>query len=379
MEVNLPKLGESILNAKIVQWFKKEGDAVELDEPLLEVSTDKVNSEIPAPASGVLQKILVQVDEEVDVGAPLCILSEEGSAIEKEKAPRLQQETTSQEESMEHYYSPAVMRIASEKNLSIDDLKKIKGTGAGKRVTKKDIENYTPSEKKDCSGQRIKMTGIRKAIAESMVRSFYQAPHASFLTEIDITEVQKLIKQEKEAFFQEHGVKLSITAFIARALAKALKEYPYLNASIEEDTIVLKPSVNIGIAVSVENGIMVPVIHGCENKSLLQIASEIAKLSEKARSKTLKPDDVQGGTITMTNFGMSGVKAGIPIIHHPEVAILGVGAIERKVVAMDDDSIKIRTHIHITLTFDHRIIDGMYGCRFLNAFEKHLEKDLEID
>ena len=227
--------------------------------------------------------------------------------------------------------------------------------------------------------EHIKMTGMRKAIAENMVRSFYQAPHASLICEVDVTDAMKAIKREKEAFLKKHGVKLTITTLVARAIARALREYPLLNASLQEDTIVVKRFVNLGIAVSVEQGVMVPVIKGCQNMHLHEIAKTIADFAQKARTNSLSPDDVQEGTITMTNFGISGIQIGIPIIRYPEVAIVGIGGITKRVVVLDDDNFGVRKIMNICLTFDHRIIDGMYGCEFLAALRNHLEKDLEIN
>jgi len=384
MEVKLPKLGESILSAKIVQWFKQEGESVELDEPLLEVSTDKVNSEIPAPAAGVITKILAQVDEELDVGATLCLIGEES-----ESTPAAAEKTVEtpkvQDPDSEGILTPVVLRIASQKGLSIDELKKIPGTGSGGRITKRDLEAYLakkPEAKPAAAAgddiEHIKMSTMRKAIAESMVRSFYQAPHATLVAEIDVTKVQKHIKSVKESFLNAHGYKLTVTSFIAQAISAALHEYPLLNSSLSDDTIVLKRTVNLGIAVSVENGIMVPVIKGCHRMSLPEIAKEVALLSEKARTESLKPTDVQGSTITMTNFGMSGISMGIPIIHYPEVSIVGIGAISRKVVALDDETMAIRSMMNVSLTFDHRVIDGMYGCGFLKALKDHLENPPQI-
>jgi 2-oxoglutarate dehydrogenase E2 component (dihydrolipoamide succinyltransferase) len=223
------------------------------------------------------------------------------------------------------------------------------------------------------------MSGMRKAIADNMVRSFYEAPHASLITEVDVTGVLKLIQKEKEGFFARHGVKLTITSFVARAMIKALQEFPLLNSSLDDDTIVVKRFVNVGIAVSVEQGIMVPVIKHCQRMNLAAIAKALGEVSEKARSNRLSPDDVADGTITLTNFGMSGVAIGIPIIRYPEVAIVGIGATQKKVVALDDETFGVRSMMHISLTFDHRVLDGMYGCGFLNSLKKHLEEDLRIE
>lgn len=386
-EVTLPKLGESIMNATVVKWFKQEGDTVARDEPLLEVSTDKVNSEIPSPVAGMLKKIHAQPEQELNVGELLAVISQEGgsaASTEKKVEQKAHIETSSDE--MKDYYSPALLRIARENKVSFEELEKIQGTGAGGRITKNDLEDYLSKRKKPCpldqpiSGdvEHIKMTGMRKAIADNMVRSFYEAPHAALVLEVDVTDVMNTIKKEKEAFLSKYGIKLTITTFVARAIASALKEYPLLNASLQNDTIVVKKFVNIGIAVSVDQGIMVPVIRGCQNLTLPEIAKNVANFAKKARTNTLSPDDVKEGTITMTNFGMSGVQIGIPIIRYPEVAIVGMGSITKRVVPIDDDDFTVRQIMNICLTFDHRVIDGMYGCGFLGALKQHLETDLEL-
>jgi len=197
------------------------------------------------------------------------------------------------------------------------------------------------------------------------------------LQELKASQSQ-LIQKEKEAFLAKYGTKLTITSFAARATAKALKDYPFLNSSLEDDTIVVKKFVNIGIAVSIDQGIMVPVVKNCEELSLAEIAKAVGDVSAKARSNQLSPSDVQDGTITLTNFGISGVMMGVPIIRYPEVAILGLGAIQRKVVALEDDTMAIRSVMHVSLTFDHRVIDGMYGCGFLNSLKEHLEQDAAL-
>ena len=217
---------------------------------------------------------------------------------------------------------------------------------------------------------------MRKAIADNMVRSFYEAPHASFVTDVDVTEAMKMIAAQKELFLQTHGVKLTITSFIIQALTKALAQYPMLNASLENETIVMKRYINLGIAVNVEKGLMVPVIKNCQDRNLVSIAKEVAGLSVKARSNKLAPDDVKMGTITLTNFGMTGTLIGVPIIRFPEVAIIGLGAVQKRVVVQEDDSIAIRRMAYISVTFDHRVVDGVYVCDFLNAFKHHLESEL---
>lgn len=388
-QVTLPKLGESIVSATIVQWFKKEGDKVNLDEPLLEVSTDKVNSEIPSPVSGIITQILARVDEELQVGDPLVVIqikTEAEKDVSEVVIKPIQQtpSSTCAAADMQSVFSPALIRLARENGIPLEDLSKIEATGAGGRLTKRDLELFiekqakpTSLPKTDSSAavEHVKMTGMRKAIAENMVRSFYEAPHASLVTEVDMTGVLKIIQRDKDTFLAKHGVKLTVTSFVAQAIAEALRQYPLLNSSLEGDTIVVKRFVNLGIAVSVEQGVMVPVIKNCQSMPLPSLAQAIGDLSLKARSGKLAPEEVQGGTITLTNFGITGVQIGIPIIRYPEVAIVGLGAIHKKVVALDDDLFGVRSMTHLSLTFDHRVLDGLYGCGFLNAVKTRLEKN----
>ncbi len=396
IKVLLPKLGESIHSATIVQWFKKIGDPVSLDEPLLEVSTDKVNSEIPSPAAGVLKEIHANPDQELQVGELIAVIGlAAGSASRGDAFAPMPSVDSKHEESgqeMRDFFSPALLRLAREKGIALPELEKIPRTGASGRLTKQDLEIYIekrvsppkpcPAKTMVASGpevERLKMTGMRKAIADNMVRSFYEAPHASLVTEVDVTGVIQLIQKEKEEFLKRNGFKLTITAFVARAIAKALQEYPLINSSLEGDTILLKRYLNLGIAVSVEQGLFVPVVKHCQRLGITEIAKAISELSAKARSGKLTPDDVSDGTISLTNFGMTGVQIGIPIIRFPEVAIVGVGATYRKVVPLENELLAIRSMMHVSLTFDHRVLDGMYGCGYLNALKKHLEEEAKID
>jgi 2-oxoglutarate dehydrogenase E2 component (dihydrolipoamide succinyltransferase) len=391
VKITLPKLGESIVSATVVQWFKKEGDRIELDEPLLEVSTDKVNSEIPSPVAGTLQQILAHPDEELQVGEPLAVISTQTESVATTGTPAPSSHKAPSSSEGRDFLSPPVMRLLKEKGIPLSDIEKIPHTGQGGRLTKKDVEDYTPTHSKpaaqpNCSMQRersdterVKMNAMRKATADNMVRSFYEAPHASLITEVDVTPILKIIQEQKQLFLQKHGVKLTITAFVARAIARTVQTFPLLNASLEGDTILMKRFVNLGIAVSVDQGVMVPVIRNCQQLSLADISKQIAELAEKARSHRLSLQETQEGSITLTNFGMTGVMIGIPIIRYPEVAIIGLGATVKKVTAMPDDSIAIRSLMMVSLTFDHRVLDGLYGCGFLNELKKHLEGDLSID
>jgi 2-oxoglutarate dehydrogenase E2 component (dihydrolipoamide succinyltransferase) len=400
IKIVLPKLGESIHSATIVQWFKKIGDPIQLDEPLLEVSTDKVNSEIPSPVAGVLRAIHAQPDQELQVGDLLAVVAV-GVAVTAAILPTASitaaasvSSSTSSEE-MKDFFSPALLRQARELGVSLEELERIPGTGAGGRVTKRDLETFADKKApapKPCPAmaaktacapasnevERLKMTGMRKAIADNMVRSFYEAPHATLVTEVDVTPILKLIQKEKETFLAKHGCKLTITSFVAQAVAKALQEFPLINSSLEGDTILVKRFINIGIAVSIDQGLVVPVIKNCQQMNIPALAQAISTLSMKARTNRLSPDDVTEGTISMTNFGMSGVQIGVPIIRYPEVAIIGIGAISKRVVPLEDDILAIRQMVYISLTFDHRVLDGMYGCGFLGAVKKHLEVDVQL-
>jgi 2-oxoglutarate dehydrogenase E2 component (dihydrolipoamide succinyltransferase) len=385
IKILLPKLGESIVSATVVQWFKKEGDRVELDEPLLEVSTDKINSEIPSPTAGILVKILALPDVELQVGEPLALISAQSAPV---KHALLQEQVASQASSSEKsenadFLSPSVMRLLKEKNIPLSEIDRIPHTGQGGRLTKQDVEQYkTPSSlppshcpHKKADTERVKMSAMRKAIAENMVRSFYEAPHASLVSEVDVTSIMHLIQEQKQIFQKEHGAKLTITSFVARAIARALQKFPLINSSLEGDTIVMKHYVNLGVAVSVDQGVMVPVLRNCHELTLAQIAKQISDLALKSREHRLTAAEVQEGTITMTNFGMTGTLIGIPIIRYPEVAIIGLGAIVKKVAAMPDNSIAIRSVMMVSLTFDHRVLDGLYGCGFLSELKKHVEED----
>lgn len=393
IDIVLPKLGESIHSATVVQWFKKIGDPVQLDEPLLEVSTDKVNSEIPSPVAGILQEICAMPEQELQVGERLAVVLSGAVAPAAEKGIPSAASAAPVERAEERsdFLSPALLRLAQEKGVSVETLRGLNGTGEGGRVTKRDLELFL-EKSKPCpakeriqvptvSGadvERLKMSGMRKAIAENMVRSFYEAPHATLVTEVDVTAILKVIQKEKETFLAKHGAKLTITSFIARALTRALKEFPLINASLDGDTILVKRYIHLGIAVSVDQGLLVPVIKNCQNLNLAEIAQAVGAISQKARLGKLSPEEMGEGTITITNFGMSGAQIGVPIIRYPEVAIVGIGAIHKKVVPLEDDVLAVRSMVYVSLTFDHRVLDGMYGCGFLGALQKHLEGDASL-
>ncbi|MFN0065030.1 MAG: dihydrolipoamide acetyltransferase family protein [Chlamydiales bacterium] len=384
IEITLPKLGESIMGATVVSWLKKVGDKVVLDEPLLEVSTDKVNSEIPSPVSGIIREILASEDEEIEIGAPLAVIEvlEAGTIdVPMERVAQQGKPCPLKDKGKEEVFSPAVLRLANVEGISFEELRRIEGSGEGGRVTKKDVEEYVAAKgckmtvvpKAALEEEHVKMSGMRKAIADNMVRSFYEAPHASLVAEADVTELMELIQVQRARFMEAHGVKLTITSFIIQALSRALQKFTLLNASLQGETIVCKRYINMGIAVNVEKGLVVPVIKNCQERNLISIAKAVAELSNKARAQKLAPDDVSDGTVTLTNFGMTGALIGVPIIRYPEVAIIGVGTVQKRVVVREDNSFAVRQMVYLTLTFDHRVIDGIYGCQFLAAFKDQLE------
>ncbi|MCH9610061.1 MAG: Dihydrolipoyllysine-residue acetyltransferase component of pyruvate dehydrogenase complex [Chlamydiales bacterium] len=376
-EVTLPKLGESIMGATVVSWLVQEGDEIVLDQPLLEVSTDKVNSEIPSPVAGRVQKLLVEEDDEIEIGAPLVLIATD-SDVKSEAAVQKEEIKSAPCPAASSSFSPAVLRLAQVEGIEIETLRQIKGSGEGGRITKRDVESFLSAKREVPAAplegeERVEMSSMRKAIADNMVRSFYEAPHASLVTEADVTDVMQMIKEKKQSFFETHGVKLTITSFIIQALTKALQKYPLINASLENETIVMKRYINMGLAVHVEKGLVVPVVKNCQDRNIVSLAKTVADLSSRAREQKLAPDDVKDGSITLTNFGMTGALIGVPIIRYPEVAIIGAGTIQKRVVVRDDDSFAVRKMVYLTLTFDHRVIDGIYGCEFLAEFKRQLE------
>jgi 2-oxoglutarate dehydrogenase E2 component (dihydrolipoamide succinyltransferase) len=375
IKILLPKLGESILTATIVECLKKVGDEIDEDETFFEVSTDKVNSEIPSPVSGIVKEIVVHEKQEIKVGQLMAIIETKRGVETKANEKKIDSSPTIQNQTNSNFFSPVVLKIAQKNNVSIDELSKITGSGAGGRVSKKDLEKYIESRKGSDKKEHIKLSTLRKKIAKSMVLSSKEIPQASLITEVDVTDILSIIKLEKQRLIDEKGVKLTITSFVAYSIAKACVNFPLLNSSIkDEDTILVNRHVNLGIAVNIEDGVIVPTIKNIHEMDLLAVSRQINVLSNKSRDNDLNVDDVQNGTITLTNYGMSGIEIGLPIIKYPEVAIIGVGAIKKKPIVDETDSIVIRSMMGLSLTFDHRIVDGMYGCNFLNEIKNSLKQ-----
>jgi 2-oxoglutarate dehydrogenase E2 component (dihydrolipoamide succinyltransferase) len=416
IEVIMPQMGESIAEGTIIKWYKKIGDTVQKDETLLEISTDKVDSEIPSPASGVLAEILADENETVPVQTVIAHIKTDGEGMttvssephteiikEKEETDEIQQipeptrelesqSTSVDKKSRDRFYSPLVLNIARQENISMTELENIPGTGSGGRVSKKDILSYiedkkagktTASPSKRPAPQRgiiesrdgidiIKMDTMRKTIADHMIRSVQTSPHVSSVTEADMSPIVAFRDKHKNEFERREGFKLTFTPFIVDAVIKALKQYPMVNASLDEDKILLKRFINIGVAVALENGLIVPVIRNADEKNLTGLARAVNDLAVRARNKKLTPDEVQGGTFTITNPGIFGNLWGTPIINQPQLAIMGVGAIKKRPVIIDD-MIAIRSMVYISMSYDHRLIDGAMGGMFLQAVVNNLE------
>lgn len=379
-QITLPKLGESIVSATIVRWLKKPGEYIHLDEPIVEVATDKVNSEIPSPYEGVLETIFAKEGEEVAVGATLA-------SMNSENAPILQQNEVAEKpkcvlqnnKEKNTYLSPAVLRLLKEHNLSIREIEHLSGSGEGGRVTKKDIEQYLHKPhgrheiSQNISEYVIPFSPMRSAIASHMMRSNQEIPAASLVAEVDVTQLLNKIKQAKVHFKKQHGVKLTLTCYFIEALVAACIHYPYMNARYTNEGIAINKHVHLGIAVHVEEGLIVPVLHNADTLPFAKKAAQLEKLKEWSKSKKLEHQHLKGATITLTNFGISGIELGIPIIPYGQTAILGIGSVQKKVVALENGAIAVRDRLSLSLSFDHRVIDGMYGCEFLNAIKHHIE------
>lgn len=423
VEIPMPKMGESVMEGTIIKWHKKVGDVVKRDEIIFEISTDKVDTEVPSPVEGVVSEILFKENDVVPVGVTVAkITSTTGivktvvsKPVEPEALKQEQQKVEITEEPVKNnvykkiedsnqFFSPLVLNIAAKEGISLNELQQIKGTGINNRVTKNDILNYlknrkeskplttnveeTPVKKETVSTkidfdfskvetEVIPMNNIRQKIMNHMVYSRDTSVHVSAVIEVDMQKIHNYIKKNKELLLQKEGIKLTYMPFIAYATIKALREFPLVNASINNNDIIIKKNINLGIAVAVEpNGLIVPNIKNADEKNIKGLAKSILELSNKARNKGLTPDDVTGGTFTITNYGVFGSLFGTPIINQPEVAILGVGAVIKKPVVVEIDgidTIAIKPMMYLSLSHDHRLIDGMLGGRFLKFIKDTLE------
>jgi len=426
VEILMPELGESVHEGTISRWLKKEGDFVKEDEPIVEIMTDKVNTELPSPTSGILTKILIPEGGNVEVFHAMGIIEPASGAAETAPPETLDPKITAApvgKESSPHvveaannpglaseplsaekkWFTPVVKAIAKEQGLADADLEKIAGTGEGGRVTKKDIETYLEARKIHAAPTPVSvpkvqvappqvkpvaptvvgsdqtltpLVGMRKMIAEAMVRSS-QVPTVSTVTQVDVTNMVKFRERNKETFQETYGVKLTYTPFFIKALAETLVEFPLANSSMTPDNQVLTvKGVHIGVAVALgakgDEGLIVPVIRDCHTKTLIDIAKALEAIAKVARSNSLKPSDVQGGTFTLTNPGTYGALFGTPMINAPQAGILGTYSIQKTPVIVDD-MIAIRSIMHLVLTYDHRIIDGLVAGKFLAAIRDRLQ------
>jgi pyruvate dehydrogenase E2 component (dihydrolipoyllysine-residue acetyltransferase) len=411
-KVIMPQMGESIFEGTLTKWLKKPGDKVERDEALFEISTDKVDSEIPSPAAGILQEVLVKEGQTVQINTVVAIIGDGSAKPSAKAAPETTTEpdaavsqpvpaspagaATAEPPSQEGGSvrvpnSPLVRRIAKEHGIDLADLAG-KGTGINGRVTKADILSHIETHgesggeksaaKKPAapapepiafSGdvERVPMTPMRKSIAEHMMASRRTSAHVTTFFEVDCSRIMKG-REKLKAEFERAGVHLTITPFFVQAVVRSLRKFPIVNASLDGDSIVYKRDINIGVAVSLDGGLIVPVVRNAAEKNLQGLAHAINDLGERARTKKLLPDEVKDGTFTITNPGVYGALTGTPIINQPQLAIMGMGGIKKRAVVIDD-AIAIRPIIVLSLSFDHRLIDGALADQFMADIQQQLE------
>jgi 2-oxoglutarate dehydrogenase E2 component (dihydrolipoamide succinyltransferase) len=417
VDLVMPKMGESITEATILKWRKKSGERVEEDETLLEIATDKVDSEVPSTTAGILEEVLFQENDVVPVGAVIARINTNGAEQTFKPAPATAQvlhtpavqdkpiaaQVKPQGEGQpNHFYSPLVMNIASSEGISMTELEQIPGTGHEGRVTKKDILSYVEKRTKPSREQQrqethqapatmqntaqtsyngnvelVEMDRMRRAIADHMVRSKQTSPHVTSFSEADVTNLVMWRERVKKDFEKREQTKLTFTPLFIEAVIRCIKKYPLINSSLDGSTIVMKKDINIGMATALPSGnLIVPVIKNADQLNLTGLAKQVNQLADNARTGKLKPDDTQGGTFTLTNVGTFGSLMGTPIINQPQVAILAVGAIKKRPVVLETaqgDSIAIRHMMYLSMSYDHRIIDGSLGATFLTAVARELE------
>ncbi len=388
-EFKLPDIGEGVSEGEILKWLVKEGDFVKEDQPLVEIMTDKVNVQIPSPRTGKVSKILVREGEVAKVGQTIVVIEEEGVAskqepqsqqVRVEEAPREESSQVATQQVQQAQQSviatPATRRLARELGV---DITKVRGTGPGGRITDEDVKlaaaslavgKEKPAEQQE---ERVPLRGIRKLIAERMVLSKQVSAHVTHVDEVDMTDVV-MLREALKGSAEKRGVKLTYLPIIIKALIPALKEFPYMNSSVDlsSGNIILKKYYHIGIATDTEQGLVVPVVKDADKKDIFQIASEIERLAEKARTGELTLEEVRGSTFTITNVGTIGGLFATPIINQPEVAILGIHKITKRPVVRDG-RIEARDMMYVSLSFDHRIIDGAYAARFTSRLVEILQ------
>jgi pyruvate dehydrogenase E2 component (dihydrolipoamide acetyltransferase) len=416
MDIVMPKLGESLTEGTILKWWKQPGDALKKDETLLEISTDKVDSEIPSPVDGVLKEILFKENETIEVGTVIAQIETEGrpataatftetDQTTKKTGPKPETRTEPERKEPERqvpvekkkgsrFYSPLVLTIARKEGISMSELESISGSGTGGRVSKKDILGYIerrgkPAGKREipkpvqapatASGERVEvipMDNVRKKIAEHMRHSLDTSAHVYSVSECDMTDVMNLMYAKREEFQRQEGFKLTLTPFILHATVKALLDYPRVNASLDGENIIEKKDINLGIAVASLRGLIVPVVKNAEEKSFRGLARTVNDLVTRTRDNKLNYADIEGSTFSVTNYGIFGNIIGLPIINQPNVAILGIGAVKKRPVVIESpagDSIAIRSVCFISMSYDHRLVDGELGGKFMQRVVEYLE------
>ncbi len=427
VDLVMPKMGESIMEATVLKWHKKVGDVIKMDETLLDIATDKVDSEVPSIAAGTITELLYKENDVVPVGAVIARVDSGGAAQAVTPAPvAAAQPAPQQEKPMQQaapaapvavsggngaprFYSPLVLNIAGKEGIGMAELENVPGTGNEGRVTKKDILDYvakrgtapaaeispvvaaastpapvaaatTISAAPSAPGgnvEIIEMDRMRKMIADHMVRSKATSPHVTSFTEADVTNIVKWRDKSKTPFEKKYGEKITFTPIFIEAIVSCIRKFPMINVSVDGDRIIVKKDVNIGMATALPSGnLIVPVIKNADTKNLLGLTKDVNALANAARNNKLKVDDTQGGTFTVTNVGTFGSLMGTPIINQPQVAILAVGAIKKRPVVLetqDGDVIAIRHMMYLSLSYDHRVVDGSLGASFLTAIANALE------
>jgi 2-oxoglutarate dehydrogenase E2 component (dihydrolipoamide succinyltransferase) len=424
VDLVMPKMGESIMEATVLKWHKAPGDTIKMDETLLDIATDKVDSEVPSTTAGVVTELLYKVNDVVPVGAVIAKIESNGAAAAAGPSPEQSPKPAQQpvpaipqyqpaapsvaEGGGARFYSPLVLNIAGQEGVSMAELERIPGTGNEGRVTKKDILSYVadrtnapaqpapvaaapapattaapapapskPSVPVSGNVEIIEMDRMRKLIADHMVRSKATSPHVTSFTEADVTNIVKWRDKVKGAFEQKYGEKITYTPIFIEAITNCIRKFPLINCSLDGDNIILKKDINVGMATALPTGnLIVPVIKNADTKNLLGLTKDVNALANAARNNKLKIDDTQGGTFTVTNVGTFGSLMGTPIINQPQVAILAVGAIKKRPMVMeteDGDVIAVRHMMYLSLSYDHRIVDGSLGASFLTAVANELE------
>ncbi len=428
IELIMPKMGESIMEATILKWNKKVGDKIEMDDTVLEIATDKVDSEVPSPVSGILEQILFDENAVVGIGKAIAIISTStdadvvsppsptGASLVQQQTAEIPVSITVKETKNEgslksdsdKFYSPLVKNIAQKENVHLSELDKLDGSGANGRVTKKDILNYVEDKKSNIepvakpvvavpvtekanivatptspsvslSGnvEIVEMDRMRRLIADHMVMSKHTSPHVTSFVEADVTNIVNWRDKNKKQFESKYAEKITFTPIFIEAIVKAIRDFPLINVSVDGTNIIIKKDINIGMAAAMPSGnLIVPVIKNADTLNLVGLTKKVNDLADRARKNQLKPDEIQNGTFTMTNVGSFGNIMGTPIINQPQVAILAVGAIKKKPAVLETpygDLIAVRQMMFLSLSYDHRVVDGSLGGSFLRKIADYLE------